>query len=80
MEPEFTEGEILVVNPHIEAKPGDYVIVENDDSEEATFKQLKKYGRTTILHPLNPKYADIELKKGNRYRVVGKVVKKEKKY
>jgi SOS-response transcriptional repressor LexA len=80
MEPEFIEGEILVVNPHIEASPGDYVIAKNDDNNEATFKQLKKYGETTILHPLNPKYPDIELKKRNRYRIVGKVVKKEKKY
>lgn len=80
MEPEFIEGEILVVNPHIEAKPGDYVIIRNDDNNEATFKQLKKYGGTIILHPLNPKYPDIELKKRNGYRIVGKVVKKEKKY
>jgi len=41
---------------------------------------LKKYGDTIILHPLNPKYPDIELKKGNKYRIVGKVVEKKKKY
>ncbi|MDO9289669.1 MAG: XRE family transcriptional regulator [Thermodesulfovibrionales bacterium] len=80
MEPEFIDGEILVVNPHIETKPGDYVIAKNDDNNEATFKQLKRYGGTTILHPLNPKYPDIELKKRNGYRIIGKVVKKEKKY
>ncbi|HDL01544.1 MAG TPA: helix-turn-helix domain-containing protein [candidate division Zixibacteria bacterium] len=80
MEPEFIEGDILVVNPHIEANHGDYVIVKNDDNNEATFKQLKEYGGTIILHPLNPKYPDIELKKRNVYRIVGKVVKKEKKY
>ena len=80
MEPEFIEGEILVIDPHIETKPGDYVIAKNDDNNEATFKQLKRYGRTTVLHPLNPKYPDIELKKRNGYRIIGKVVKKEKKY
>jgi SOS-response transcriptional repressor LexA len=80
MEPEFHEGEIIIINPHIEAKPGDFVIVKNDDTEEATFKQLKKYGDTLVLHPLNPRYPDIELKKGYKYRIVGKVVKKEKKY
>ena len=63
-----------------EAKPGDYVIVKNANNGEATFKQLKKYGDTFILHPLNPKYPDIELKKGTKYRIVGKVVKKEKRY
>lgn len=80
MEPEFNEGEVIIINPHIEAKSGDYVIVKNDDKGEATFKQLKKYGDTIVLHPLNPKYPDIELKKGVKYRVVGKVVKKEKRY
>ncbi|MCL5421113.1 MAG: XRE family transcriptional regulator [Nitrospirae bacterium] len=79
MEPEFREGDVVIVNPHVEAKPGDYVIVKNDE-DEATFKQLKKFGDTLVLHPLNSKYEDIELKKGVKYRIVGKVVKKEKKY
>ena len=79
MEPEFVEGDVIIVNPHVEPVPGDYVIVKND-AEEATFKQLKKYGKTPVLHPLNPKYPDIEIKRGHRYRIVGKVVKKEKKY
>ena len=80
MEPEFVEGDVIIVNPHIEPVPGDYVIVKND-AEEATFKQLKKFGNLFVLHPLNRKYEDIELRKGgHRYRIVGKVVKKEKKY
>ncbi len=80
MAPEFSEGEVIIVNPDAEAVPGDFVILKND-GDEATFKQLKKYGKTLVLHPLNPKYEDIELKKGgHRYRIVGKVVRKEKKY
>jgi SOS-response transcriptional repressor LexA len=55
------------------------VIVKNDE-EEATFKQLKNFGDTLVLHPLNSRYEDIELKKGVKYRIVGKVVKKEKVY
>ena len=43
------------MNPHVEAKSNDYVVVKNDE-EEATFKQLKIYGETTVLHPLNPKF------------------------
>ena len=42
---------------------GDYVIVKNDE-EEANFKQLKKFGDTLVLHPLNSRYEDIELKNG----------------
>lgn len=63
MEPEFKEGKIVIVNPHVEAKPGGYVIVKNDE-KEATFKQLKKFGDTLVLHPLNSRHKDIELKKG----------------
>ena len=58
---------------------GDKSIVKNDE-EEATFKQLKKFGDTLVLHPLNSRYEDIELKKSVNYRIIGKVVKKEKRY
>jgi SOS-response transcriptional repressor LexA len=80
MEPEFHEGEIIIVNPHVEAKPGDYVIVKSDDTKEATFKQLKKFGDMLVLHPLNPRYPDIELTKKYKYKLIGKIVKKEKGY
>jgi len=55
-------------------------VIEKNDEKEDTFKQLKKFGDTLVLHPLNSKYEDIELKKGVKYRIVGKVVKKEKRY
>ena len=60
MEPEFAEGDIIILDPHVKPNPGDYVIIRNDEGE-ATLKQLKQYGRTRVLHPLNPKYPDIEL-------------------
>jgi len=77
--PEFNEGEIAIINPHLEVRSGDYVVVKNDE-DEATFKQFKKYGETAILHPLNPKYPDIVMKKRAKYRIVGKVVRKVKIY
>lgn len=78
MDPEFKDGEIIIVNPHIEASPNDYVVVKNP-SGEATFKQLKKYGQRWVLHPLNPRYEDQEVKKGD-FAIIGRVVKKEKRY
>ena len=56
----------------------DYVVVSNE--EEVTFKQLKKYGRTRVLHPLNPNYDDIDLSKDIEYRIVGVVVEKKRRY
>jgi SOS-response transcriptional repressor LexA len=79
MEPEFYEGDIIVVNPHLKQEHNDYVVVANREGE-ATFKQLKKYGKKRILHPLNPKYPDIELDKEVQYRVIGIVVEKKKRY
>ena len=78
MDPEFKDGEIIIVNPHIEAVPNDYVVVKNIKGE-ATFKQLKKYGQRWVLHPINPRYEDEEVKKGD-FAIIGKVVKKEKRY
>lgn len=80
MEPEFREGETIIVDPDIEPSSGDYVVVRDNKNDEATFKQLKKYGKKIILHPLNPKYQDIELDHDERYVIVGKVVGKDKKY
>lgn len=78
MEPEFHDGEIITVNPHIDSVPGNYVIVKNSEGE-TTFKQLKRYGNNWVLHPLNPKYEDQILKRGG-FTIIGKVVKKEKRY
>ena len=72
----FHETDIIVINPYLKPEHNDYVVVSNEEGE-ATFKQLKKYGRTRVLHPLNPKYDDIELRKDTEYRVVGVVIEKK---
>lgn len=55
MEPKFTEGMLLIVEPELDPQPGDYVIAKNG-SEETTFKQLVKDGADWFLKPLNPRY------------------------
>jgi SOS-response transcriptional repressor LexA len=79
MEAEFHDGDIIVINPYLKPEHNDYVVVSNVEGE-ATFKQLKKYGTTRVLHPLNPKYDDIELRKETEYRVIGVVVEKKRRY
>jgi SOS-response transcriptional repressor LexA len=73
MEPDFIEGDLLVVNPDLQAEPGEYVIAKRDEENEAMFKQLKKSDDIYLLRALNPKYDDIIMRKG--IRIVGKVVK-----
>jgi len=54
MEPLFTEGMLIIIEPDFEALPGDYIIAKNGN--EATFKQLIKDGQDYYLKPLNERY------------------------
>jgi len=76
MEPLFFEDEIIIIDPEVQPQPGDYVIVKKDDEEEATFKQLKKYRGVWVMHPLNPRFEDVEMTKD--MRIVGKVIRKQR--
>ena len=49
METEFHDGDIIIVNPYLKPEHNDYVVISNDEGE-ATFKQLKKYGRKSYLY------------------------------
>lgn len=56
--PSFPEGVILIVDPSIEAKNSDYVIV-TDGSGRVTFKQLRDDGFQRMLVPLNPRWSNM---------------------
>lgn len=62
MEPRFLEGDIVIIDPTIQPKPGDCVVA-TETSGEATFKQFRSAGRNEAgldvfeLLPLNPLYA-----------------------
>jgi SOS-response transcriptional repressor LexA len=51
----FPDGSIIVVEPELQALPGDYVIALNTENE-TTFKQLVKDGGELFLKPLNLRY------------------------
>ena len=76
MEPDFTEGSILIVEPEMEAQPGDFIIAKNDD-EETTFKQLIRDGGDWYLKPLNQRYP---LKPLGKSKIVGVVRAVERKF
>ena len=82
MEPDFREGDILVVNPNLEAQAGDYVIAKMTDDNDSTFKKLVVHtggpsGTIVILRPLNPRYEDIVITDTDRLEIVGKVVERK---
>lgn len=51
----FPEGSLLIVEPEMEAVPGDYVIALNSENQ-TTFKQLIRDGGELFLKPLNVRY------------------------
>lgn len=57
MQPKFPENTILIINPEVEPKNKDYVVVHLADQNEATFKQLLFDGSQKYLKPLNTDFA-----------------------
>ncbi|HEX8980283.1 MAG TPA: S24 family peptidase [Parasulfuritortus sp.] len=57
MQPEFIEGEVIVVEPEGIAKDGAYVVAWAND--EYIFRQLVKHEEGWMLKPLNPLYPNI---------------------
>lgn len=78
MEPEFVEGDVIIVDPELHAGPGDYVVAKNG-GDEATFKKYRARGITDSgeeifeLVPLNEDYAIRNSAKENIH-IVGVVV------
>lgn len=57
MQPEFMEGEIIVVEPEGLAKDGSYVVAFVN--EEYIFRQVVQHPEGWMLKPLNPLYPNI---------------------
>jgi SOS-response transcriptional repressor LexA len=75
MEPEFTEGMRVVVEPDLEPRIGDYVVAGNGD--RATLKKLVRDGDELYLKPLNSHYPTKPLGDG---RIIGVVREAHRKY
>ena len=56
MEPEFSDGCTIIVDPGKKAVHGSYVVVHVEDDEEATFKELIVDGSRKYLKPVNNRY------------------------
>ena len=73
MEPLFHPEEIVFVNPDLHVERDQYAIVIDQDSQEATIRQIREVGEDILLHTLNPKYHDTPFMK--QHRIVGRVVR-----
>lgn len=59
MEPEFSEGEIIIIEPDGLLHDGSYVLAQHEG--EWIFRQLRKDGAAWMLHALNPAFPDLAL-------------------
>jgi len=59
MEPEFMEGEIIVIEPEGALRDGSYVLARHEG--EWIFRQLCRAGERWRLHALNPAFPDLAL-------------------
>jgi len=79
MEPRFHEGDVIIINPNIHPRSGDFAVVKLLDTEEVIFKKYierEKEG-LIILKPLNPEYHEIHLGPDDNFLVIGKAVEKK---
>jgi len=59
MQPEFNEGDVVVIEPGANYRDGSYVIAYHND--EYIFRQLRVVNGQFYLTPLNPNYVSEQL-------------------
>lgn len=77
MEPEFIAGSFAIVDPDIDPRPGDFVVVASD-AESPDITQLVSHHGRRLLKPANPRYPITEL--SDQVAILGVVVAQERRY
>lgn len=72
MNPQFTPGTTLIIDPLRDPKDGDFAIVHQIGQQSPTFKQVLIDGATIILKPLNKDFKTIN--HSENYRFLGVLV------
>ena len=74
MEPRFKDGDLIYVDPLVEATNKKYVVARLEDKNEATFKQLIIEGEHRALKPLNENWIEKIIPINENTSIVGVVV------
>lgn len=61
MEPEFKEGEIIIVDPTVKAEHNCFVVARDGQDSRVSLKQLIAHGAKQYMKPLNSRYPLIEV-------------------
>ena len=74
MEPRFHEGDLIFVDPTVAAVNGRFVVVQLEEPNEATFKQLVIEGDRQYLKALNPDWPNRIIEVNEAATICGVVV------
>ncbi|WP_240341998.1 LexA family protein [Pseudomonas viridiflava] len=72
MEPKFSEGDKIVIDPSLEALPGHFVAAKRARDGAATLKQLKQEGTEQYLYALNPDWPERIIKMNEEWSICGR--------
>ncbi|WP_122549800.1 LexA family protein [Pseudomonas viridiflava] len=72
MEPKFSEGDKIVIDPSLEALPGHFVAAKRTRDQAATLKQLKQEGSEKYLFALNPDWPERIIKMTEEWTICGR--------
>lgn len=72
MEPKFSEGDKIVIDPSLEAFPGHYVAAKRSSDQAATLKQLKQEGSERYLFAVNPDWPDRIIRMNEEWTICGR--------
>jgi SOS-response transcriptional repressor LexA len=72
MEPKFSEGDKIVIDPSLEALPGHFVAAKRTRDQATTLKQLKQEGSEQYLYALNPDWPERIIKMSEEWTICGR--------
>ena len=72
MEPKFSEGDKIVVDPSLESLPGHYVVARRARDEAVTLKQLRQEGTEKYLYALNPDWPERIIRLTEEWSICGR--------
>lgn len=86
MAPEFRPGDLVVIDPGLAPRPGDYVVAKLDRDDSATFKRYRERGIDASgdpmieLVPINPDFPSLYIDSQNPGRIVGVMLEHRRRF
>lgn len=75
MEPTFSDGDWVIIDPRVHPRPGDFVAAKLENDDAATFKKFRQREEHVIeLVPLNPDWPTLTIDHDHPGSIIGTMV------